>query len=107
VRRRIGRDPAKLVLSSVCVLEICIKQSVDRLKLKDSAAYIANTLLEDGVLPLSVTIEHALKVAELPLLHRDPFDRLLVAQALVEGLTLVSADPNILAYDVPSIDARK
>ena len=38
--------------------------------------------------------------------HRDPFDRLLVAQALVEGLTLVSADPHVLAYDVKSIDAR-
>ena len=39
--------------------------------------------------------------------HRDPFDRLLVAQALVEGLTLVSADPHVLAYDVKSLDARK
>ena len=74
--------------------------------LKDSPAHIVATLLEDGVLPLSVTIDHALKVAELPLIHRDPFDRLLVAQALVEGLTLVTADANILAYGMPSIDAR-
>lgn len=80
---------------------------MDRLKLMDSPTHIVSTLLEDGVLPLGVSVDHALKVAELPLLHRDPFDRLLVAQALVEGLTLVTADANVLAYGVPSIDARK
>lgn len=43
----------------------------------------------------------------LPPRHRDPFDRLLVAQAMVEGLTLVSANPHVLAYDVKTLDARK
>lgn len=56
---------------------------------------------------LKVTVDHALQMASLPLHHQDPFDRLLIAQAQVEGLTLVSADPNILAYDVAAIDARK
>lgn len=107
VRRRITRDPAKLVLSSICVLEICIKHAAGRLTLKHSPAHLVARILEDGVVALGATVDHALKVADLPAIHRDPFDRLLVAQALVEGLTLVTADANVLAYGVPSIDARK
>ena len=72
----------------------------------DPARLVAE-LIEDGVVPLLVTVEHALRMATLPPLHRDPFDRLMVAQAQVEGLTLVSADARVLAYDVASIDARK
>ena len=56
---------------------------------------------------MAVSIEHALAVGGLPPHHRDPFDRTLVAQAQVEGLTLVTADPRILQYDVTTIDARK
>lgn len=58
----------------------------------------------EGAAVLNVTVDHALQMASLPLHHQDPFDRLLVAQAQVEGLTLVSADPNILAYDVAAIE---
>jgi len=56
---------------------------------------------------LLIASTHALQVGRLPALHRDPFDRLLIAQALVEGLTIVSADPRVLAYNVRKIDARK
>jgi PIN domain nuclease of toxin-antitoxin system len=107
VRRRILRDPTKLVLSSACVMEIVIKHAAGRLKLKGDPAQLVAELLGDGVAPLSATVEHALRIATLPPNHRDPFDRLLVAQALVEGLTLVTADPQVLAYGMPSIDARK
>ena len=107
VRRRILRDPSKLVLSSVSVLEIVIKHATGRLQLKSDPAQLVAELAEDGVVSLSTTIEHALRMAALPLRHRDPFDRLLVAQTLVEGLTLVTADANVLAYGAPSIDARK
>jgi PIN domain nuclease of toxin-antitoxin system len=50
-------------------------------------------------------MEHGLRVAELPLLHGDPFDRLLVAQAQLEGLTIVTGDPRIAAYDVETLAA--
>ena len=63
--------------------------------------------MEDGVVELDVTRAHALRLVTLPPHHRDPFDRLLIAQAQVEGLTLVTADARILAYDVAAIDARK
>ena len=95
------------MLSAVCVMEIVIKHAAGRLKLGDDPTRLVAELLEDGVSPLGATIEHALRMAALPAHHRDPFDRLLVAQAQVEGLTLVSADANILAYDVGTIDARK
>ena len=107
MRRRLTRYPSKLVLSAASVLEIGIKEATGRLKLDESAARLVAELLEDGVTTLDVTVAHALKMAALPRLHRDPFDRLLVAQALVEGLTLVSADEDVLAYDVPTIDAGK
>lgn len=106
LRRRIVRDPARLVLSAVSVMEIAVKHAAGRLRLSDDPARLVAELLEDGVSPLAATVEHALRMAALPPHHRDPFDRLLVAQAQVEGLTLVSADPNVLAYDVGTIDAR-
>lgn len=107
LRRRIVRDSGKLVLSAASVMEIGIKLATGRLRLSDDPARLVAELIEDGVVPLVVTVEHALRMATLPPLHRDPFDRLMVAQAQVEGLTLVSADARVLAYDVASIDARK
>ena len=60
---------------------------------------------KEGWRSLPITIEHALAVQDLPLIHKDPFDRMLVAQAQCEGLTLVTADPKISAYNVPTMDA--
>jgi len=57
--------------------------------------------------PMPITFDHALAVRELPLHHRDPFDRLLIAQARCEDLTLVTADPAIMAYDVRAVDASR
>jgi PIN domain nuclease of toxin-antitoxin system len=54
---------------------------------------------------LPITIGHALRAGELPLHHRDPFDRMLVAQAQIEGLTIVTRDPNIGRYDVATLAA--
>ena len=107
LRRRILRDPAALVCSSISVIEIGVKHAAGRLKLAGGPERLVTELTKEGVSFLDVTVAHALRMASLPLRHQDPFDRLLVAQALVEGLTLVSADANVLAYDVPTIDARK
>jgi PIN domain nuclease of toxin-antitoxin system len=61
-------------------------------------------VLETGVRVLGLSADHGLAVARLPLHHRDPFDRLLIAQARQDGLTLVTADPRIHAYDVAVLD---
>lgn len=107
LRRRLLRSPEALVLSSVAVMEIVIKSGTGRLRLDGEVSRFVAELLDDGVRPLAVTFEHALRLGSLAPLHRDPFDRLLVAQALEEGLTLVSADPQVLEYDVRVLDARK
>ena len=107
LRRKLISNPAALVLSSASVIEIAIKHAAGKLKLEGTPADFVEQLLEDGVNALPIAPAHALQFGRLPALHRDPFDRLLVAQAIVEGLTVVSADPRVLAYDVRKIDARK
>ena len=107
LRRRLVRHPRELVLSSACVMEMVIKQATGKLTLGAGGPrqFVAE-LMDDGVSTLDAGVEHMLRMGLLPPRHRDPFDRLLVAQAMVEGLTLVSADPHVLGYDVKTIDAR-
>ena len=88
-------------------MEISIKQVIGKLRLDLTTSEFVEGLLSKGALPAVVRLEHAVLVGALPLHHRDPFDRTLVAQAKVDGLTLVTADPRILRYDVKTIDARK
>lgn len=64
---------------------------------------LAPTFLNAGVQPLAVTLDHAATVETLPWHHRDPFDRMLVAQALTENATLVSQDARLEKYDVPIV----
>ena len=97
-----ARDP--LYLSVVSSWEIAIKWSLGKLKLpQPPALYLPARLAEDGMTALAIQNVHALRVAELPPLHTDPFDRLLVAQAQVERMTLLTADPQILAYAVATL----
>ncbi len=79
------------------IWEISIKRSLGKL---DAPAGLASALLDAGAHPLPVTIEHAAVVERLPWHHRDPFDRLLVAQASVELAALVSRDVALGAYGV-------
>jgi len=88
-------------------MEISIKHAIGKLRLDVPAKEFVDRLLSQGALPAVIGIEHAMVAGSLPPHHRDPFDRTLVAQAQVDGLTLVTADPRILRYDVPTIDARK
>jgi PIN domain nuclease of toxin-antitoxin system len=84
-------------LSAVSVWEVAVKRSIGKLK---ASARFHELLYEQGLFPLSVTDAHAIRIAELPFHHRDPFDRMLVAQAQVEGMSIVSADPRLEPYDV-------
>ena len=88
-------------------MEISIKHAIGKLRLDLTTNEFIDGLLAQGAVPAVVGIEHAIAMGALPLHHRDPFDRTLIAQAQVDGLTLVTADPRILRYDVATIDARK
>jgi PIN domain nuclease of toxin-antitoxin system len=93
---------AELAFSVVSFAEIGVKAAIGKLTVPDDLhARIAGT----GVRFLGLSADHGLAVAGLPLHHRDPFDRLLVAQARQEGFTLVTADARIRAYDVAVLDA--
>ncbi len=84
--------------------EICIKVSLGKLRLRAGwPEAIAEAMQDYGIRWWGVETAHAEAVVSLPFLHRDPFDRLMVAQAMVEDLTILSADPQIRAYAVPVI----
>jgi PIN domain nuclease of toxin-antitoxin system len=92
-------DPANSVfVSAASAWEMAIKQA--RGKLRYPAEEVAAALRRASLLELPVTLRHAEAAAGLPPLHRDPFDRMLVAQAQVEGLSLVSRDPAVRQYQV-------
>jgi PIN domain nuclease of toxin-antitoxin system len=92
---------AELAFSVVSFAEIGVKVAIGKLAVPDDIhAHIAGT----GLRVLGLAPDHGLAVARLPLHHRDPFDRLLVAQARHEGFTLVTADTRIHAYDVAVLD---
>ena len=92
----------ELRFSVVSFAEIGVKVAIGKL---DVTADLADRIADMGLRTLPLTAAHGLAVEHLPLHHRDPFDRLLIAQARAEGLTLVTADKRILAYDVPTVDA--
>jgi PIN domain nuclease of toxin-antitoxin system len=95
------RGSNELILSAASCWEIAIKHSLGKLKLPESPdRLIPRTAAEGGVELLPVSPAHALRVASLPLHHRDPFDRLLIAQAQAENLAIVTRDPMFKLYDV-------
>lgn len=90
-----------LLLSAASSWEIAIKYRLGKLPLPEPPArFIPPRLVRDGIESLSVQHHHAQAVAELPEHHKDPFDRLLVAQARIERLILVTADPKLADYDL-------
>jgi len=91
----------ELLLSAVSSWEIAIKSALGKLALPiPPEDYVPDRMRSSGVVGLPIEHSHALRVASLPLHHRDPFDRLLVAQAQVEGLSLLSADRQLARYDL-------
>ena len=92
--------------SAVSVWEISIKRSLGRLTLPRGADIEAE-LQRDGFLPLAIEIAHARALEALPNIHRDPFDRMLVAQAIVESLTFATADDALARYGIPLVRAAE
>jgi PIN domain nuclease of toxin-antitoxin system len=102
-RRALEDRGAVLFLSAASVWEMAIKASLGRLSLPATAAdYIAGKV-RSGLQMLPVEWPHAAAVETLPFHHRDPFDRLLVAQAQIEDLAIVSGDPAFRKYDVRTL----
>ncbi len=92
----------ELLFSVVSFAEIGVKAAIGKLSVPGD---LRDHVLRTGVQVLPLDAHHGLAVADLPMHHRDPFDRLLIAQARCEQLTIVTADRRIAAYDVPVIDA--
>ena len=91
----------ELFFSAASVWEIVIKSALGRDDFKADARLLRRGLLDNGYGELSIGSEHVVAVQNLPPLHKDPFDRVLVAQAIVEGITLLTADPLIAQYPGP------
>lgn len=97
----------ELFLSAASSWEIAIKYALGKLPLPaPPASYVPSRMAATGVVALAVEHPHALEVAGLPLHHADPFDRLLVAQARIERLPILTADPQLAAYEVEVLQAR-
>ncbi len=107
VRELIEDLTTTLLFSAASSWEIAIKYSLGRLPIPEPPEqYVPDRMRTSGVLALPIEHPHALRVSALEQHHRDPFDRLLVAQAQVEGIALVTADPIFERYDVDLIVAR-
>lgn len=93
-----------LLLSAASAWEIAIKYRLGKLPLpEEPARYVPDRMRRSGTTPLPVEPAHALRTSELPDHHRDPFDRLLVAQAQLLDLPIITVDPQIRAYDVSTL----
>jgi PIN domain nuclease of toxin-antitoxin system len=97
-REEMANPDSALFFSAASIWEMAIKRAQGKLKVP---ANLLDTMEERGFMELPVRSSHAILAGALPLLHQDPFDRMLVAQAQSEGLMLVTNDARIAVYDVP------
>lgn len=100
--RPLLEDPQnELLFSAASLWEIAIKRSLGRSDFQVDARVLRRGLLDNGYQELAIGSEHAVSIDSLPPLHKDPFDRMLVAQATVEGITLLTADTWVAQYPGP------
>lgn len=97
-RALIASPKHELLFSPASIWEIAIKNALGRPDFRADPHLVRRTLLDNGYVELPITSAHAACVATLPELHRDPFDRMLLAQATVEGITLVTSDAVVAGY---------
>lgn len=100
--RKLLNDPRnELLFSAASLWEIAIKNTLGREDFRVEPRLLRRGLLDNGYVELPITSQHAVSIDTLPHLHKDPFDRLLLAQALSEGVTLVTADTQLARYPGP------
>lgn len=100
-RAQIADPQNQLIFSVVSVWEIAIKSMLGRPDFRADARILRRGLLENGYAELAIRGPHALALLGLPSLHKDPFDRMLVAQSIVEGIELITADALLAQYPGP------
>lgn len=101
-RRVISNGKNTVFISAAAIWEIQIKHALNKLHIPPN---FQEVLADQPFLFLDITVDHAHTVGELPMHHRDPFDRMMVAQAIAERLTIVTRDKHIKHYNIPTIDA--
>ncbi len=100
--RALLEDPnIELVFSAASLWEVAIKRGLGRADFQVDARVLRRGLLDNGYLELPITSEHTVFIDSLPPVHKDPFDRILIAQATVEGITLITSDALIARYPGP------
>jgi len=100
--RKLIDDPAnELLFSAASIWEVAIKRGLGRNDFQADPRLLRRGLLDNGYRELPVMSEHVVAIESLPPIHKDPFDRLLVAQATVEGVTLLTADSVVAQYPGP------
>ncbi len=106
-RAAIETGAASVHVSAASAWELAMKSRIGKLELREPLhRWMPGAIDSSGFLPLPVTLAHAVHVGSLPDHHADPFDRLLVAQAALHALTVVTADAAFELYDVHVLDAR-
>jgi PIN domain nuclease of toxin-antitoxin system len=88
----------ELIFSVVSIWEVAVKHGLGRKDFVVDPRLLRRSLLDHGYAELPLTSDHAVAVGSLPHIHKDPFDRILVAQALIEGITLLTSDPTVARY---------
>lgn len=102
--RRLIKDPAnELIFSAASLLEIAIKSSQGKPDFEVDSRLLRRNLLDNGYFELQISSAHAVALSMLPMIHRDPFDRILVAQAIVEGITFLTVDSILAKYPGPIV----
>ena len=97
-RTLIGATENELFFSAASLWEIVIKRGLGREDFRVDARVLRRGLLDNGYSELPMGSEHVVAIESLPIIHKDPFDRMLIAQAQVEGITLLTSDPTVAKY---------
>lgn len=100
-RKLLNDGGSELLFSAASLWEIAIKNTLGREDFRAEPRLLRRGLLDNGYVELPITSQHAANIDSLPPLHKDPFDRLLLAQALSEGITLVTGDAQLARYPGP------
>jgi PIN domain nuclease of toxin-antitoxin system len=100
-RSLIDAPDNELYFSAASLWEIAIKHSIGRTDFQVDPRLLRRGLLDNGYLEIPVRSEHAVAIDSLPMIHKDPFDRMLVAQATAEGITLLTSDAVVAQYPGP------
>lgn len=100
-RRQLRNPENELLFSAASIWEITIKSSLGREDFRVEPRLLRRGLLDNGYVEVPITSEHAVSIDTLPELHKDPFDRILLAQALIEGVILLTSDAQLARYGGP------